>query len=538
MSNIGNIIPGLSTKANLLAGGYWQSADTILGQYNSLTITVRCSTNTELTIYWGDNGDEYPVSEVQTFTAGVGSYVALVTVNKWVQLAFSNLGGDMSYCSLQTYGTVTNNSVSAILVPSIGNRFSSINIANLPYNTSGLEVSALQCLENNSYRHFTSGTLATYLSSLPDITVYSNNAVDTIISNVFSSVAVGLTNYAIDDFVLMMGKYPVRVPAGIPAAFKFTCSLVATAAKDSFCGALRSDAADNVALMIQDGMGIAVVNNVVGFLVIQDSVPTFIAQINWNVDKFNGTSGQQSSLLLDVSENNVYQIQLDRTGAIIFTIQDIDGKMKPAHIIEANQGGSRFLSPAFVSGQYVLAREVGTSAATTVDIFESSILMDLNSLGKTIPTVTSYLPGTGTITVGTERYSAIYNSNTLNTQTPENSLVQVTGVSITGVGATASISSVLIANVLINVTIPDPFGASTQWSVVTSTTGAAVTNVLVPARRPRAFYFRGDTAVHYDLKADNIFVRTGETAALAFQYLTGTVSPLTLHYTLEYSEYR
>lgn len=127
MSNIGEIISGLSASDTLLNGEMWTSDQVQLGQWNSLSVVIYTNSNCTFTSHWSAAGIYYDYTETTLITGGTAIQIPLITIDKWVYFTLLNTGSNQTVLRLNTYGTVTNNAVQ-VTFPST----QSVTIANQP----------------------------------------------------------------------------------------------------------------------------------------------------------------------------------------------------------------------------------------------------------------------------------------------------------------------------------------------------------------------------------------------------------------------
>ena len=137
MSFTSDNIATLSTNTPLNAASVWTSEKVIAGQYSSLVISIKASQNCSLEVQFSGDGLNWDIIDTYPVIANTPVYETIIILQKWIRLVLSNLGANMTYLRVYTYGSVQNTNTNAVLISDIGGKLGDINIANFPTDTNG-----------------------------------------------------------------------------------------------------------------------------------------------------------------------------------------------------------------------------------------------------------------------------------------------------------------------------------------------------------------------------------------------------------------
>ena len=137
MSFTSDNIATLSTNIPLTPLDSWTSEKVIAGQYSSLVISIKTDQNASLEVQFSGDGLNWDIIDTYPIVANTPVYETIIILQKWIRLVLNNLGADMSYLRVYTYGSVQNTNTNAILVSDIGNKLGNLNIGNFPIDTNG-----------------------------------------------------------------------------------------------------------------------------------------------------------------------------------------------------------------------------------------------------------------------------------------------------------------------------------------------------------------------------------------------------------------
>ena len=137
MSFTSDNIATLSTNIPLTSLDSWTSEKVIAGQYSSLVIPIKTDQNATLEVQFSGDGINWDIIDTYPIVANTPVYETIIIFQKWIRLVLSNLGPDMSYLRVYTYGSVQNTNTNAVLISDIGNKLGDINVANFPIDTNG-----------------------------------------------------------------------------------------------------------------------------------------------------------------------------------------------------------------------------------------------------------------------------------------------------------------------------------------------------------------------------------------------------------------
>ena len=547
MASVGDIIPLLSSKI-IPPGGTLNTSAVVLGQYNSLTVTIKSDGDYQLDVLWSDNGDDYDFIESYTVAASVGvSGVQefLVVGNKWAKYTLTLTGGAPTYFRMTTYGVTTNNNTQSILVPQAGSKISSLNIANLPRGVQGLLTAEYKNFKAYNLRGWQSGDSASFISSDQDMRAISSGAIGNIVTVVNNGVFVrceGTTT--VGQYSIVHDNYLTRIPSGVQASLQWSCDIDNTAGAKlrSMVGYGSLDLAASV--LVRDGIFIGgstvgVVDTIV-LSYIHNGTVLDIPQANWNVDKFNGTSNEASSLILNIAETNAYRVDVMRGVFLVFSILDSDGIYKPAHIISLRVKNviPAWSNPAVglmgVNYHHTAGGYVGSNGPS---FFAGNQMFD--TLAEAIPSYTSgnltellsYTAGGGNGGL------VVINNNATSLLAFESSLVNVIGFSATARGNLGA--GIFSFSLRINPTVVG--GVVTPANPYTTTTikYGVIGSLNSNTKEVGLFHFMTGTSYYLDLTPYNIWLRGGETIGVLLTYEAGsTPTPTDLAASLLVQEFR
>jgi len=531
MSDIGNIIPQLSSSIPLPGAGIFYSEAFVVGQYNSLSITIKANQNSSLLVQWSADGYNWDTSDTYTYEDGVGKYNSIVSVNKWVQLVLTNLGaGAMTYLRMNTYGVTTNNSVEAILVPESGGKISNINISNLPKSLEGLLSTTFTPIKTYNLRGMTTGSVNTYATSDVNMVASCYDNTITVVNQVYNGVGLTLPIYLVGDYMMFRDIHTTRITSGIVTSFQWCSNMLPIIGKLLSVGYGRSD------------NGSAIVD---GFFVTSDpilgagityyaqSIPTFIPQSSWNIDTFSGQSNQPSKSLLDLTEVTRFKVDICRDSYVLFSILDSDGQYRPANIINLTSPSEAFLDPSLGLLGYIESTILGNLSAVNITIYDAIILTsEMSNRGVYSASVNS-TKSIASLGLG---YVILRNNLSSATLDPESSLVKINNLSLTSPGAG---SAVFTVQLVLDATISGAF-YSPLPSSGTSTVRVATSAALVTANNRSLIVYAGlmVSGESVNLSFDNIWVRSGQTLSLVIVFDSGTPDPSTVLTNLSWTEYK
>jgi hypothetical protein len=402
MSSPGSTISQLSTNTPLSIASSWASQSMVLGQFNSLNISVISDQAGVLAILWsGDNGLHYDTVDTYTITAGVAKRISVIAQQQNVMFIYTNGPVAQTYFRLYTYGVVTNTNVFATLTSTgtIGIT-GTVDVSNLPDSQNiSLPVDPLYPIMQYDFMDVAASSYT--MSSNPlvslynDLYTYSTGSTATIGNPASQSVLLLRSNDATDrSFVV--GK-PISYRAGVPIDIRFTSAWTTTAAS---IGTTRVQGVGRIVptgpYNIIDYMGFGYVNhgsadNYDGFgiYLVRKSSASFIPRTSWNVDKADGAG---TLPVLTIANLNGYRIVRSPEGGDhinFYILNPSSGEYVLVHSIQA--GGVGGSSPNW-STSWSLLLMMNLAGTTSVDNPAMSIRsMSMFSVGlRSWPSQTTY----------------------------------------------------------------------------------------------------------------------------------------------------
>ena len=344
MSNIGDILPGLSTSTPLAGGGLWVSNAIILGQYNSLTITCKTDQNCSLLVKCSSDGVNWDYQDDEYgFQAGIADYVVLITINKWIQLELNNVTANaQSYLRLNSYGTVADSNINVKI-----SGIPQIDVSNLPTSAFGdIRISESSPESSLIFETGTTGNMLTGTWALPYQGIKTWSTATSTLVGATMTISNGVLSFGpnfqqTDRAILQGPTYGHKPGEGIIARFTgFFVQGIKNVNFDhptlQYIGVGNSDFSvdhrptNGYYFGYGDETLSGTGQNNFGIVYIRGGVKTFIPKTSWNVDNCDGSSLMPA---IDFSKLNSFAIQTQFLG-----IGDIN-----FYVVNPSTGGYRLV---------------------------------------------------------------------------------------------------------------------------------------------------------------------------------------------------